>query len=166
MSLPQKYFKEICKGSNRFLKKTLMKPTRSVPLQRMRKHRHHMILMLNVVLTHMWQKNHNMESGWVIIITHPKAWKGSRCHFTSETIRKARDPREINGRTIIGSSSSNFYSFNLHIKNKWLWRKSGTEKWSWALNFTVMWDHLHTINLKKFCEKQGFDPFNWFSMWE
>ena len=128
-----------------------MKPTWSVPLQRMSKHRHHMIFMLNVVLTHMWQKNHNMESGWVIIIIPLKSWKGSRCYFTNKMIRKSRDPREINGRTIIGSSSRNFYSFDIHMKNKWSWRMFGTEKWSWALNFTIMWDHLHTINIKNFC---------------
>ena len=120
--------------------------------------------MLSV--THMWQKNHNMEFGWVIIIIPPKDWKGSRCPFTNEAIRKARDPREINGRTITGNPSSSFYSFNIHIKNQWSWRMSGIEKWSWALNFIVMWDHLHTINLKKFCEKQGFDPFNGVAMWE
>ena len=98
--------------------------------------------------THMWQKNHNMESGGVIIMILSNSWKGSRCTFTNEAIKKARDPREINGRTITGNSSNSFYSFNIHIKNKWSWRMSGTEKWSWALNFTATWAHLHTIDIK------------------
>ena len=121
MPLPQKYLKEICKGSNRFLRKTLIKPTWYNPLQRIGKHQHHMILMTYVEITHSWKENHNMKSSWVIIIMPSEDWKGTTCLFTINTIWEAKDFKEINRRMCTANLRCSFPPFNIHIENQWSW---------------------------------------------